>query len=278
VDVIMPTETPYVLGTHDEEIVRLGLQHSAWRPRVLAAWRSAEIAPGQTVLDVGCGPGYAAMDLAELVGPSGRVVALDKSARFLDALETMCRARGSANIQRYRCDLEAGEFPDVRADRAWCRWVLAFVKNPRDVLARIRAALRPDGILVLNEYFDYRTWRASPRCPEFEEFVAAVMASWRATGGEPDIALPVLTWLPELGLELTSARPLIECVEPGHPSWLWLRSFIEVGRRRLVDLGLLSDSTAESLWQAFTALEATPGARMISPGVLEIIARCRPTA
>ena len=57
------------------------------------------------------------------------------------------------------------------ADRAWARWVFAFVKNPRDVLARVTAALAPDGIIVLHEYFDYSTWRAMPRCPELEEFV-----------------------------------------------------------------------------------------------------------
>jgi hypothetical protein len=34
----MATEKAYVLGTHDEEISRLGLQHRAWRPRVLSAW------------------------------------------------------------------------------------------------------------------------------------------------------------------------------------------------------------------------------------------------
>jgi SAM-dependent methyltransferase len=271
----MSTEQAYVLGTHDEEIARLGLQHAAWRPRVLAAWKRAEIGPGQTVLDVGCGPGYAALDLANIVGPPGRVVALDKSERFLRVLDGQCRERGLANVQNLECDLDAGEFPVVPADAAWCRWVLAFVKNPRDVLARIAAAVRPGGFAVLHEYFDYGTWRAAPRCPELEEFVTAVMASWRANGGEPDIALPILGWLPELGFELRSARLLVDCVEPGHPSWSWLRSFIEVGRKRLVDLGDMSASRADSIWQAFSVLEATPGAWMITPGVLEIIAQRR---
>ena len=66
------TVTYYVLGTRDEEIARLGLQHRAWRSRALAAWRTGEFAPGQTVLDVGCGPGFAALDLAKVVGPDGR--------------------------------------------------------------------------------------------------------------------------------------------------------------------------------------------------------------
>lgn len=271
----MVSTKDYVLGTHDEEIERLGLQHRAWRQRALDAWRSARIGPGQAVLDVGCGPGYASLDLAELVGPSGRVIAVDKSERFLRALDATCRQRGITNIETHSADFDAGEFPDGIADRAWCRWVLAFVKNPRAVLARMAAALAPEGVIVLHEYFDYSTWRAAPQCSELEEFVSAVMASWRDNGGEPDIALQLPRWLEELGFEVHSARPIIGVVQPEQLSWRWLATFVKGGRRRLVDLGYLSPSRAESIWQAFTNLQATPGARMITPGVLEIVAARR---
>src|SRR6266513_624084 len=52
-------ERDYVLGTHDDEVARLGLQHRVWRPRALDAWRRAQFTRGQTILDIGCGPGYA---------------------------------------------------------------------------------------------------------------------------------------------------------------------------------------------------------------------------
>ena len=269
----MRSENEYVLGTHDREIARLGLQHRAWRARALEAWQSAEIRPGHTVLDVGCGPGYASLDLAEALGPQGRVVAIDKSERFLAALECMDGERGLGNLTLYRADLEAGEFPQVRAHRAWCRWVLSFVKNPREVLAAMTAALEPEGVIVLHEYFDYASWRTSPPCPEVEEFVRAVMTSWREAGGEPDIALQVLRWLEELGLELAPIRPILDVVQPGDLGWAWLRGFVQVGRERLVELGHLSATRAEGIWQAFCSFEAMPHSRMITPAVLEMIAR-----
>jgi hypothetical protein len=105
--------------------------------------------------------------------------------------------------------------------------------------------------------------------------VSAVMASWRENGGEPDIALCLPRWLEELGFELRSARPIIDVVQPDHLSWTWLATFVEVGRRRLVDLGYLSPGRAEAIWQAFITLQATPGASMITPGVLEIVAARR---
>ena len=54
----------YLLGTHDDEIARLALQHRVWRPRVLDAWRRAGIGPGDRVIDIGAGPGFASLDLA----------------------------------------------------------------------------------------------------------------------------------------------------------------------------------------------------------------------
>src|SRR5579864_5795823 len=100
------SEQEYVLGTHDEEITRLGLQHRTWRPRVLAAWELAGIGPGQTVLDVGSVPGYASLDLADLVGPSGLVVAIDKSDRFLNTLDMIRRQRGLGNIAAHKADVD----------------------------------------------------------------------------------------------------------------------------------------------------------------------------
>src|SRR6266496_2004890 len=89
----MATERDYVLGTHDEELERLGLQHRVWRPAVLDCWQKAGITLGKRVLDVGAGPGYATVDLAEIVGPTGEVVALERSKNFVRAMREACRVR-----------------------------------------------------------------------------------------------------------------------------------------------------------------------------------------
>src|SRR5437764_4846854 len=106
----------YVLGTHDEELARLGLQHRVWRSRALDAWRRAGFTAGQTLLDVGCGPGYATLDLAEIAGASGRVVALDKSARFLDALRSAAVRHGPPNLVARQGELDADPLPEAEVD------------------------------------------------------------------------------------------------------------------------------------------------------------------
>src|SRR6185503_16362618 len=140
-------ERTYVLGTHDEEIERLGLQHRVWRPRVSLAWRKAGFTVGQTILDVGAGPGYATRDLAEIVGPTGHVWALERSRRFLDVIEAYRDRDQSTNIHPVELDLDVDPFPTVEADGAWVRWVLCFVRHPREVLRKIARALRPGATL-----------------------------------------------------------------------------------------------------------------------------------
>lgn len=265
------TTGDYVLGTHDAEIARLELQHGVWRERALEAWRRARIGPAQTVIDLGCGPGFAALDLAEVVGPAGRVIALDRSRRFLDVLGRAAAARGLGNVEARECDLATDELP-AGADAAWSRWVFSFVERPRELLARVARALRVGGTFVAHEYFDYAAWRAAPRDAVVEEFVARVMASWRARGGEPDIGPALLGWMPAVGLEIASVRAIVEVAAPGSPHWEWLQRFAEVGVSRLAELGEITAEQGAAAIAAWTACAARPGAQMITPAVLEIVA------
>jgi len=271
-DATMSHDRDYVLGTHDDEIARLALQHRVWRPRALDAWRRAGFTVGQTLLDIGCGPGHASVDLAEIVGPAGRIVAIDRSRRFLETLDTTSRKRGLDNITTMERDLDAADPLPAGADGAWARWVFAFVKHPRELLARACAALKPGGILVVHEYFDYSTWRLSPRSAEFEEFVEIVMESWRAEGGEPDIGLALPRWSAELGFATQSLHPIVDVVPASNFVWQWPAAFLRVGLPRLVELGHLTTDRARAIADSLTAREASPNTLMVTPALLEIIA------
>ena len=261
-------ERDYVLGTGDAELARLGLQHRVWRARTLDAWERAGFTAGQMLLDLGCGPGYATRDLAEIAGPSGRVFALDRSRRFLDALE----AEGMQNVQTVEIDLDQDELQLHDLDGAWARWVFAFVRKPRELVKKVREALRPGAPLVIHEYFDYATWRLAPRSAALEEFVTAVMTTWRADGGEPDIALDLPRWLADYGFELRGMRPIIDVITTSSFRWLWPKSFIESGVQRLLDLRALTAEQAARVRKAVADAESSANAFMISPAVMEIIA------
>ena len=203
------------------------------------------------------------------------MVAVDRSRRFLDVLAAACARRQIDHVDIREQDLDAASLEGVDANGAWGRWVFTFVSRPRGSLARVREALVPGAALVLHEYFDYSTFRYSPRCPEHEEFVAAVMSAWRASGGEPDIGLDLPHWLDELGFEVRDMRPLVELAMPGNFLWEWPKTFLEVNLPRQVELGSLTPERAAAILAAVERIEATPNAFVVTPAVLEIVATRR---
>lgn len=272
-----PPDRDYVLGTHDEEIARLGLQHRVWRQQVLAAWQRAGIGPGARVLDVGAGPGFATLDLAELAGPAGRIVAVERSGRFAASARARCAGAG-APVDVHELDLMNDPIPAVSAegyDFAWCRWVASFVASPATLCARIAAALRPGGRVVFHEYLNYGTWNYVPGQPRLREFVQHVMASWRASGGEPDIAGALPTLLAAEGLQVIEARPLVFAARPGEGFWEWPAAFIGVNLARLQELGRVDAAWTEAARAELCAVSADPAALVITPMVLELIAEKR---
>ena len=265
------SERDYVLGTNDEEVERLGLQHRVWRPRVLDVFRRAGIGPGASVVDVGAGPGFASTDLAEIVGPSGKVLAVERSRRFLDVLEDRARRLGLANIETREQDVATSGFGEGAADASWCRWLLSFVSDPRRTVGHIASALKPGGRAIFHEYADYGAWRTLPPDPDVERFRTLVIQSWRDAGGEPDIALHLPGWLAEEGLEVVEMRPLIHVARKGDFIWQWPASFMASGAKRLAELGYVETEEAAGL---ATALDRLPeGSWMVTPLVMEVIAR-----
>ena len=267
------SERDYVLGTKDDELERLGLQHRVWRPNVLDAWRRAGLTEGQTALDVGAGPGFATLDLAEIVGPGGRVVAVERSRRFLDALAARAERLGLANVEAREQDAVEQGYGECFADFAWCRWLLCFVAEPRRVVGHIAAALKPGGSAVFHEYADYGAWRMLPPDPGLDRFRDLVMASWRDSGGDPDVGARLPSWLEAEGLEVVEARPIAWAVRKRDFAWQWPAAFMASGAHRLAELGYLDAAEAAEL--AGLLDDAPADSWMMTPLVLELIARRR---
>jgi SAM-dependent methyltransferase len=265
-------ERDYLLGTHDEEVERLGLQHRVWRPRVLDAWRRAGITTGLTVVDAGAGPGWASLDLAEIVGPDGRVHALERSGRFLEALRRTAGERRLHNISAHELDLITDPLPVENADAFWVRWVLAFLPDPAPVLKKLAATLKPGGRAIIHEYLDYSTWSLAPADPDIDAFKDLVIRTWRESGGEPDAgrALPAL--LPKAGLRVCELKPIIDVVSPSNYVWRWAAAFVHTYLDRLVAEGKVEASWAGQVRAALAKAEADPDTVMVMPLVLEVIA------
>lgn len=266
-------ERDYILGTADQETNRLGLQHRAWEPFVRECWDRAGVKEGDRVVDVGSGPGYAALDLAGVVGPAGSVTAVERSTRFVEAGREMARGRGFENVSFVEADLMTAPLPGEDYDAAWCRWVGSFVDSSEVLVGRISDSLRTGGVAMFHEYVNYGSWRYSPSLPAVERFIEVVMASWREAGGEPDIAFRLPPVLERNGLRVEHVEPRVFCARPGDPMWSWIATFVESNVGRLVELGRLASEDAAEVRAELHRAEADPMSILLTPTVLEIIAR-----
>src|SRR4051794_4741111 len=268
----MATERDYVLGTHDEEIARLGLQHRVWRPVALDCWQRAGITIGKRVLDIGAGPGYAAVDLAEIVGPTGQVVALERSHNFVGAIESVCRSRGLANVKIHEMDLMTDDLPAGDYDFAWCRWVVSFVNDPGLMIKKLASVMPTGSRSIFHEYGHYETWQFFPRLPMQEHFREHVIATWRESGGEPDGAARLPELLGKNGFAIRATRPHIFCLRPSDYMWQWPATFIDTYLPRLIEMGRIDKEFANHVRTDLESAEKNRDGFMVTPLVLEIIA------
>jgi len=267
-------EDDYIIGASQQEILRLGQQHAIWRERALAAWRRAGLKPGMTVLDIGSGPGHASFDLAQLVGPRGRVIAVDQSALFLEAVEAGAKTRGLTNITTVKSDLGQLELEPQSVDFIWSRWVMSFLPNPQDLLLRLSKGLRPGGVFVAHEYGMYETFGFYPGDPVQDRFIRAVKESWRAFGGEPDIARQLPAMCNHAGWQTEYMTPHVFTTRPGEMVWEWPVGWLKSdGIERLVELEFLSAADAQSFHVMINERAADPDSVLTTPMVIEVIAR-----
>jgi len=90
----MQEENAYILGTDKEELFRLGLQHQIWASEAQTGWAKAGFTAGQTLLDLGCGPGFATRELAFIAGKSGKVIGVDLSKNYIEFLNQVSESHG----------------------------------------------------------------------------------------------------------------------------------------------------------------------------------------
>ncbi|MCH8273550.1 MAG: methyltransferase domain-containing protein [Armatimonadetes bacterium] len=258
---------PYVLGTDSSELRRLALQHSLWREQAVSLWDRSGFGRGDTILDVGCGPGYASVDLAERVGPDGRVIALDESPRFISHLT----GRGVANVEASVADVQRLSLPAGIADGAYARWVLCYVEDPEAVVAGVANALRAGGAFAVQDYFNYRAIALAPKSDLIDRVIAAVEESFRMRGGDSDVAARVPGMMLRHGLRVKEITPIIRVAVKGDELWQWPITFFRNYLPSLVSIGLLNAAQSEEFLEELVARSEDPAGFFSTPPMYDII-------
>lgn len=110
------------------------------------------VTPGSTVADIGAGSGYFTERLSRLVGPRGRVFAIDIQPGMLELIAARVRRDGLTNVTIVLGEPANPRLPAGSLDLALMVDVYHELGDPQAVLRHVREALKPDGRLVLIEY------------------------------------------------------------------------------------------------------------------------------
>jgi ubiquinone/menaquinone biosynthesis C-methylase UbiE len=114
--------------------------------------KALNIKPGQVVCDMGCGNGFYSLKLAKLVGPAGKVLAVDIQPEMLHLLKERAKAADISNIELILGSTVDPKLPTAGVDLILCVDVYHEFSNPVEMLAAMRKSLKPGGRLVLAEF------------------------------------------------------------------------------------------------------------------------------
>ena len=188
----MTQRVPYVIRGGVEGRERLRILSRVMQPSSLDLLRRAGIGPGLACLDVGCGGGDLAFDLARMVTPTGRVVGTDIDEIKIELARREAAAQQLTHVEFRVADAvreeQAPEFDLVHA-----RFLLTHLPDPEAALTRMWQALRPGGTVVLED-IDFRGYFSHPDCPALRRYVELYTRTVERRGGDANIGarLPAL--------------------------------------------------------------------------------------
>ena len=194
------TATPYYIirgGIEGRE--RLRILSRVMQPTALSLLRRVGIRPGMACLEVGCGSGDLAFDMARMVGPEGRVLATD-----IDEIKLELARRESETLQLTNVDFTFGDItqdePEQEFDLVHARFVLTHLPTPERALTNMRQTLRPGGVLIVED-IDFRGYFCHPDSPALWRYVELYTQTVRRRGGDANIGPRLPGLLTEAGFE-----------------------------------------------------------------------------
>jgi SAM-dependent methyltransferase len=178
----MTSSDAYLLGRAAAEEGRFRRQMAMLAPESDAQLEKIGIKPGERVLDLGCGPGGVLDLLGRRVGPTGSVLGIERSPRFIELARRFVGDHGLTQI----VTVEEGDvydtgLPRASFDGAHMRLVLANVPEPERIVREMVSLVRPSGWVASFEA-DYLTLICDPPLPAWSRLVEAFKAYSIAQG------------------------------------------------------------------------------------------------
>jgi ubiquinone/menaquinone biosynthesis C-methylase UbiE len=221
---------------------RLAQLEAVWDPWTIRNFGKLGVREGWHCLEIAGGGGSIAQWLCTEVGTSGHVVATDLQPRFLEAI-------GSPNLEIWRHDIVSEPLPERTFDLVHARSVLVFFPRPAEVIAKMVAALKPGGWLLVEEP-DYVSAIPDPTMSPSAAALskkgwAALLAELQSRGYDTGYGRRLYHELSTNGLGNLRAEGFVAMQLGGKPSARFWKITVEQLQDRILDAGLLTSAELE---------------------------------
>lgn len=257
----------YIIGGGEAGSERLRVLADATWPESGIFLREAGLAEGVRVLDAGCGNGAITLRIAGCTGETGRVTAMDRDADMIRIARSDAKDRG-LDIEFRHGDIERDASLGDGYDLVYARLLLSHLGDPAAALGRLTAALRPGGMLAVEDV-DFRGHFCHPACPAFDRYVAWYEAAAVARGADPFIGPRLLGMLLDAGLRDVKLRVVLPTFHEGegkHMALLTLRGI----RDAVLDAGIVGETEFDGTVSEIEAFTRAPRSIMSLPRFFQV--------
>lgn len=214
-------EHRYTHGHHESV-----LRSHRWRTAEnSAAYLLPRLDAGQSLLDVGCGPGTITLDLARRVAP-GAVVGIDAVADVVDQARAALDDTNAGDVTFVVGNVYALDFDDATFDVVHAHQVLQHLTDPVAALREMRRVCASGGVVAVRDA-DYEAMTWYPANDGIARWLDLYRATARADGGEPDAGRHLLAWAHAAGFSEVDASVSGWCfATPEDRTW-WSETWAE---------------------------------------------------
>ena len=254
------SQEKYTHGHHESV-----LRSHTWRTIAnSAAYLATHLAPGLSLLDVGCGPGTITVEFADALAP-GRVVGVDASAEVIAQAGHFERT----NLEFIVADAYALPFDDGTFDIAHAHQTLQHVADPVAVLRELKRVVKPGGLVAARDV-DYAGVIWFPESRALDEWLRIYRLVHNGNGGEPDAGRRLKGWALEAGFEtIQSTASIWNFSDAADREWwgsMWeARVLMSAFAGDAMDKGLANFEQLEAISQAWREWAESPAGWLAMP-------------
>ena len=230
----------YALTLSEAELGRYQWMAANARRIEAQFWAEAGIVEGAAVADVGCGPGAIATVTAQIVGPTGRVAAVDQDETAVETATALAAQLGLTNVTFQHGDATATGLEPESFDVVIMRHVLAHNGGREQAIVdHLASLLKPGGCVYLLDV-EMTGIRTRPVAPDLDEIGSRYRAFHAGRGNDTSVGLRLGELVQAAGLELVVHRGWYEIgdLPPGFrpPAWAAREAMVAAGVADQADL------------------------------------------